>query len=133
MAVQLSSLAFFNAHAAGHYLLASTAALELTLLHNFVWHIFYTWRDHSGCPSLLQKLLRFQLSNGLVSMLGNLLLMRLLVRHLHAPVIIANAIAILCCSVANFWLGHTWAFRRQTSSARCSHALRRFFMVWRML
>ena len=28
--------------------LATAAAVELTLLHNFVWHLHYTWRDRTG-------------------------------------------------------------------------------------
>ena len=39
MVVQLAALAVFSRWAAGHYLCASAAALELTLLHNFVWHL----------------------------------------------------------------------------------------------
>jgi putative flippase GtrA len=110
MAVQLSSLALFNRLAPGHYLVASAAALELTLLHNFVWHLHYTWPDRRHTAALLAQLVRFHLSNGMVSMLGNLALMRLLVRHVHLPVLASNAIAILCCSVLNFSLGNNWAF-----------------------
>jgi putative flippase GtrA len=94
----------------GHYLWASAAALELTLLHNFVWHLNYTWPDRRSRTRLPAQLLRFHLSNGLVSMLGNLALMKLLVEEARLPVIAANGIAIVCCSLANFCLGHTWAF-----------------------
>ena len=45
MAVQLGALAVLERWAAGHYLYASAAALEITLLHNFVWHVHYTWKD----------------------------------------------------------------------------------------
>jgi putative flippase GtrA len=94
----------------GHYLLASAAAIELTLLHNFVWHVHYTWRDRRGDSAMPGQLMRFHLSNGLVSMLGNLALMRVLVREGHMPVLAANCIAILCCSLVNFCLGNNWAF-----------------------
>lgn len=106
--VQLSSLALFNHWLRGHYLIATIVALELTLLHNFVWHLHYTWRDHRG--STLTQLLRFHLSNGLVSLAGNLALMRLLVSHAHLPLLAANAVAIVCCSLANFCLSHYWIF-----------------------
>jgi putative flippase GtrA len=43
-------------------------------------------------------------------MTGNLLLTRPLVGAAHLPVLAANGIAILVCSVINFWLGHAWAF-----------------------
>lgn len=116
MAVQLASLALLNRFAPGHYLLASAAALELTLLHNFVWHLYYTWPDRRDRSALLGQLLRFHLSNGMVSMLGNLALMRLLMQEAHLPVLAANGIAIPCCSLINFCLGNTWAFAPTSSS-----------------
>jgi putative flippase GtrA len=110
MAVQLSSLALFNRLAPGRYLIASAAALELTLLHNFTWHLHFTWPDRRHPAVLLTQLVRFHLSNGVVSMVGNLALMRLLVHHAHLPVLASNAIAILCCSVLNFSVGNNWTF-----------------------
>ena len=79
--------------------------IEITLLHNFVWHLHYTWRDRRDGSAVLRQLVRFHLSNGLVSMVGNLALMRVLVHGAGLPVLVANGIAILCCSVANFCLG----------------------------
>jgi putative flippase GtrA len=91
-------------------MLATAAALEITLLHNFVWHLHYTWRDRRCRSALRSQLIRFHLSNGLVSMVGNLALMPVLVEGARIPVVAANAIAILCCSIVNFCLGHNWAF-----------------------
>jgi putative flippase GtrA len=82
MVVQLSTLAVLNRLAPSHYLVASAIALELTILHNFTWHLHYTWRDRRD-SAMLPQLLRFQLSNGLVSMVGNLALMEALVRNAH--------------------------------------------------
>ena len=110
MVLQLAALALFNRWAAGHYLFASAAAIELTLLHNFVWHLHYTWPDRRDSSTLFVQLLRFHLSNGLVSMLGNLALMRILVDEAHMPLLVSNCIAILCCSIVNFILGNSWAF-----------------------
>jgi len=116
MVVQLGALALFNQWSAGHYLYASAAAVELTLLHNFVRHLHYTWRDRRFDVVLLTQLLRFQLSNGLVSMLGNIALMRILVHETHTPLLSANSIAILCCSVVNFFLGNQLVFGACCSS-----------------
>jgi putative flippase GtrA len=46
----------------------------------------------------------------MVSLAGNLLMMRLLVGEVLLPVLAANSIAILVCSVVNFYLGDQWAF-----------------------
>jgi putative flippase GtrA len=113
MVVQLGALGLINWWSGGHYLVASAAAIELAVLHNFVWHAHYTWRDRRDDSRVLSRLLRFHLSNGLVSMVGNLVLMRVLVHDLRLPVLVANGIAILCCSVVNFCLGDMWAFARQ--------------------
>jgi putative flippase GtrA len=110
MVLQLAALALFDRWAAGHYLYASAAAMELALLHNFVWHLHYTWRDRRDNSTLLDLLTRFHISNGLVSMLGNLALMRILVHDARIPLLASNGIAILCCSIVNFCLGNNWAF-----------------------
>jgi putative flippase GtrA len=119
MAVQLTALAILNRLMADHYLYASAIAIELTLLHNFLWHLHFTWRDRRNDSTPLRQFVRFHLSNGLVSMLGNLSLVRLLVHTTHLPLLLSNAIAILCCSIANFCLGNNWAFA-QTPKAGSS-------------
>jgi putative flippase GtrA len=113
MVVQLGSLAWFNRWTDGHYLVASAAAVELAVLHNFIWHLHYTWRDRRDRSAPLTQLVRFHLSNGAVSLIGNLVLMRVLVREARLAVIVANVIAIVCCSIANFYLGHNWAFAQE--------------------
>lgn len=110
MVLQLALLALFNRWTPGHYLAATAAAIEITLLHNFVWHLHYTWRDRRDDSARILQLVRFHLSNGLVSMVGNLVLMRMLVGTAHLPVLASNGIAILFCSVANFCLSENWAF-----------------------
>lgn len=110
MCVQLVALAWFRHWMGGDYLYASAAAIEVALLHNFVCHVHYTWRDRREKTTRLRQLVRFHLSNGLLSLLGNLALMRLLVHEARLPVLAANAIAILCCSAANYCMGNKWAF-----------------------
>lgn len=110
MVVQLAALATLSRCDGGHYLLATSAAIEITLLHNFIWHLRYTWGDRHDSSGRLTQFARFQLSNGLVSLLGNLLLMRVLVGQTRMPVLAANGIAILGCSLVNFGLGDRWVF-----------------------
>ena len=115
---QLTTLFVLNRALPHHYLLTSTLAVEFTLLHNFVWHLHYTWPAESKRPTRepLRQLLRFHLSNGLISLLGNLALMRSFVRSAHMPVLLANALTIACCGLANFLLAHHWVFSQRTHS-----------------
>jgi putative flippase GtrA len=76
MVVQFVAIAFLNRCTPGHYLYASAAALELTVLHNFVRHLHYTGHDRRDDSALTSQLMRFHLSNGLASLLGNLALVR---------------------------------------------------------
>ncbi len=110
MGVQLGVLAVLNKVLRGHYLMATGVAIEVTLLHNFVWHVRYTWRDRRAGGPRWRQMVRFQMANGVVSMVGNVVLMRVLVQGVGMPVVAANVVAIGCCSVANYWLGDRWAF-----------------------
>ena len=116
MIVQLASLTLFNWLTCGHYLYAVAIAIELTLLHNFVWHLHYTWRDRRDPTARLAQLLRFHLSNGMVSMVVNILLMRVLVQNARLPLLTANCIAIACCSIINFFLSDNWSFAPRSPS-----------------
>ena len=77
----------------------------MALTHNFVWHMQYTLRDRRRKTGFLGRMVRFHLSNGLVSMTGNLALMPLLAGVMRMPVVVANGAAILMCSAVNFVWG----------------------------
>ena len=124
MIFQLGVLAALNRAVPRHYLVATAASIELTLLHNFIWHLRFTWRDRRESGTIPGKLIRFHAANGVVSMVGNLGLMRLLVREAHLRVLFSNVIAILVCSMVNFWLSHRWAFASESSGFQlglCHH------------
>lgn len=109
-AVQLMALATLNRRWPGQFLIASSVALELTLVHNFIWHLLYTWRDRQDVAPWQSRFVQFHCSTGIISLLGNLGLMRLFVRDLHLAVLPANLLAILCCAVVNFYVGNRWTF-----------------------
>lgn len=94
------------------YLQATALAVEAALLHNFAWHQRYTWADRPAedLGAVVSRLIRFHLSNGLVSMLGNVMLMRWLRGDLRVPALLANFVAILVCSLVNFVLGDRFVF-----------------------
>jgi putative flippase GtrA len=122
MVVQLIALTLSCPWMPHHYLYASTAALEITLIHNFVWHLKFTWRDRQTSPAPVRQFLRFHLSNGLISLLGNLALMHLFVQEAHLPILLSNLGSILSCSVANFFLGNNWAFTLNRKSTLTQQA-----------
>jgi putative flippase GtrA len=118
IAVQLLALAIFRSLLNLDYLLATVLAVEIAVIHNFLWHERFTWADRPApdFTSSLARLGRFNLSNGLVSLVGNLLLMRLLAGALHLNMFAANGIAIAACSLVNFLLGDRVVFRPAASA-----------------
>lgn len=86
-----------------HYLIATGLAVECAVLHNFFWHERWTWADRPANGRVrLGRLGRFHALNGMVSLAGNLLLMRLLVGTFDVPAIPANLLSVLACALANF-------------------------------
>src|SRR5262245_9806318 len=109
-AVQLGSLTLLMA-AGLHYLAATVLAVEAAVLHNFAWHERWTWRDRPAAGAArLQRLLRFHALNGAVSLVGNLLLMRLLVGGLGLHAVPANLLSVLACALVNFALSDRLVF-----------------------
>ena len=48
-------------------------------------------------------------------MVGNLAILRFLVQEARLPLLVADGIAILLCSLINFCLGDRWVFRATTA------------------
>jgi putative flippase GtrA len=129
-----------------HYLVATVIAVEVAVVHNFVWHERFTWADRtrparsvretSGAKapnsfsaviaalkrcaipkplrSRIRRLVRFNLANGAVSILGNVSLMKVMVGEGHMNYLAANGIAIAVCSVANFVVSDAWVFEERS-------------------
>jgi putative flippase GtrA len=104
MVVQLAALALFKSALGLNYLLATAMAVESAVLHNFIWHERWTWleRTKKNASGIFGRLVRFHLANGLISVVGNLLLTWLLVSQLNLHYFVANVIAIATCAILNF-------------------------------
>lgn len=109
IAVQTVAL-FFLLHVAGlHYLAATALAVEASVLHNFIWHRKWTWSDRPRA-GVVQMLLRFNLTNGVLCLTANLALMFVFVDKAGLDAYIANLAAIAICSLANFFLSDRFVF-----------------------
>ena len=110
--VQLAVLTLLVSGAGLNYLTATALAVESAVLHNFLWHERYTWRERTrGAPGVGGRLVRFHLANGLVSLGGNLLFMRLLTGSAGLHFLPANVLSIAMCGILNFLVGDFLVFR----------------------
>ncbi len=118
--VQLLTLCFLQSVLQMNYLVATALAVETAVAHNFLWHERFTWADRVQ-PTWRQsapRLVRFNLTTGAVSLLGNVLLMKLLVGATHINYLVANGIAIAACSLANFVVSDRLVFLARKQNVR---------------
>ncbi|HYL75698.1 MAG TPA: GtrA family protein [Bryobacteraceae bacterium] len=91
------------------YLLATALAVELALLHNFVWHEAWTWPG-LGVHGRWRRLARFHVANGFVSIASNVAFTWMLMQGFHLPLLIANTGAVVAAALLNFALAAWWVF-----------------------
>ena len=115
--VQLVVLSILTSGLGLDYMIATAVAVETAVIHNFLWHERFTWLDRANGTrrDMFGRLARFNLSTGLISIIGNLLLMRLLVGHFHFHYMMANVLAIGTCALANFLVSDQFVFRKVRS------------------
>jgi len=113
IAVQLGMLYFLIQCMRIHYLAATAIAVEIAVLHNFAWHKRWTWasRNITGMVETCKRLALFHLTNGIVSIIGNILWMRFLVGTMGWNYLPANMTTIAAGALLNFWAGDRVVFR----------------------
>jgi putative flippase GtrA len=113
VAVQLGVVALLVHGVHLHYLVATAIAVEMAVLHNFVWHQHWTWRDRPSpsTAAAAARLVRFHLLNGTVSLAGNLGVMAVLSGALGMDPVGANVVAIVMCSMLNFVASEALVFK----------------------
>lgn len=117
--VQLVALTLLKSGLHLNYLIATALAVEGAVIHNFFWHERYTWSDREATSRLI-RFAKFNLSNGAISILGNLALMRVLVGAIDLNYFVANGISIAGCSLLNFMVSDRLVFTaRSQSMCRC--------------
>lgn len=99
---------------------AMAIAVELVVLHNFLWHDRLTWRDRGvvGFRDRALRLFRFHVANGLVSLAGNTLLAWWLVQVLKFPAIWSAALGIAVCAPVNFLVADRWVYPQARRAAK---------------
>ena len=123
--VQLGLVALLTHGGGVHYLVATAIAVEAAVLHNFIWHQRWTWRDRPGSSAgaVATRLLRFHLLNGTVSLVGNLSVTAILAGAFAMHPVAANAVAIVVCSITNFLASEALVFKAIKTSTTAAMAV----------
>lgn len=94
------------------YLIATALAVEAAVLHNFVLHERWTWKDRPATGSIVFfRLLKFNSANGLISIFGNLLFMLIFHGWLAIKELPASLLSIALCSLINFFVADKFVFK----------------------
>jgi putative flippase GtrA len=109
IAVQLAALALLKTGLRLDYLVATAFAVEAAVIHNYFWHERFTWSDRTTGSSWT-RFAKFNLTTGLFSILGNVLVMKVLVGEAHLNYFIANILTIATCSILNFVVSDRFVF-----------------------
>ena len=89
------------------------------VVHNFGWHVRWTWRDRMGPGvSRLAAFARFAGANGVISLVGSVLLLPVVMGLAGLPAIPANLVTIAACGLLNYWIGGRVCFP-QIRSKKC--------------
>ena len=107
--VQLAALTLMKSGLRLNYLAATALAVEAAVIHNYFWHEQFTWADRAS-GSTWARFAKFNLTTGLFSVVGNLLLMKLLVGEAHLNYFVANILTIATCSIVNFLVSDRFVF-----------------------
>jgi putative flippase GtrA len=125
--IQMAALSTLTRFFGWHYVWASLVAIELAIVHNFIAHSHWTWRDRA--PRTRREWTttfgRYQLAKS-ASLAANLGMTAWLVNTAHVPVEAASAGAVLALSIVNFLVADAFVFNRVhtraiavTSAAGC--------------
>jgi len=110
--VQLGMLAILIRVLSIHYIWATVLAIETSVIHNFLWHWRWTWADrHTGdFKGMWATLVRFNLSNGMISLSGTILCTGILTGMAHVDPILANILSFIPCWIINYLVSDRLVF-----------------------
>jgi putative flippase GtrA len=119
--VQLGVLAALTA-CGMNYLLATALAVEAAVLHNFFWYERFIWADrniaHGNAKFIAGRLCKFNLCTGALSILGNVVAMKLLVGLTGLPYLPANLLSIAACGIFNYFVADRMIFLAAKNQSR---------------
>jgi len=102
--------------------LASALAVQIAIVHNFLWNDLWTFRHRRRSGSRLARFARFELAVlfGLAVNVGTVVLLH---RELALNLFLANAVGIAAGTASNFTFSKLWAWREPSPTSRSPRAL----------
>jgi dolichol-phosphate mannosyltransferase len=93
---------------------ASMMAIEIAIIHNFIWYRNWAWadrREQSARLPFFRQLLLYNVATGAVDLLVNVSILWLLYRFFGVYYLVANIIGMILGPFIKFWLNEKIIFK----------------------
>ena len=111
MAVNTGCLYVFKGLLHVRLIPASVMAIEIAIIHNFIWYRSWTWRDRPNKPPFFQQLIKYNIATGAVDFLGNVSVLWILATFLNIHYLLANILGMIAPPFIKFWLNEKVIFK----------------------
>jgi putative flippase GtrA len=110
---QIAVLWLLNSLLSVNYIVATTVAIELAIVFNYVLHENWTWQDRrvTTIRERCLRLARFNAMTAITSVAGGVFITALLVESLGLPPVAANSISVIALGIVNFAGANSLVFR----------------------
>lgn len=90
---------------------ASILAIEIAILHNFLWLRWWAWRDRQHRPPFFKQLLVYNAATGAVDLAANVSVLWILSTFFGVHYLLANLLGMIAGPFIKFWLNEKLIFR----------------------
>jgi len=95
-------------------ILSSVFAIEIAIVHNFLWFKYWAWRDRFDPHTpLLRQLLAYNVVTGAIDLAGNISVLWTLTTFFGVHYLIANVLGMIAPPILKFWLNEKVFFRKK--------------------
>lgn len=92
---------------------ASMMAIEIAIIHNFIWMRYWAWRDRQDRPPFLKQLLLYNVATGAVDLAANVSVLWALSTFFGVHYLLANILGMAAGPFIKFWLNEKLIFREK--------------------
>ncbi len=92
---------------------ASIMAIEIAIVHNFVWMRYWAWRDRTDRPPFVKQLLFYNAATGAVDLAANVSILWVLSTFFGVHYLVANILGMAAGPFIKFWLNEKLIFREK--------------------
>jgi dolichol-phosphate mannosyltransferase len=94
---------------------ASLMAIEIAIIHNFIWFRHWAWKDRQQKyhQPFFKQLFKYNIATGLVDLFSNVTILWVLSTFFHVHYLLANICGMIAGPFIKFWLNDKFIFREK--------------------